>query len=153
MRKLTLISKKRVALAAAPTVVVTVTLPQLDDLGSLFETGTVDFKSPDGSIQGVINKGVVVVNVTQEQVINGIIALNPSTEALSLSEQVDNLKNVLESYESFADAVAEEATQLTNIIKNAKGKKIKSVSQALEVLKSEGIFIAKAEPQPEQGAQ
>lgn len=153
MRKLTLISKKRVALAAAPTVVVTVTLPQLDDLGSLFETGTVDFKSPDGSIQGIINKGVVVVNVTQEQVINGIIALNPSTEALSLSEQVDNLKNVVESYESFADAVAEEATQLTNIIKNAKGKKIKSVSQALEVLKSEGIFIAKAEPQPEQGAQ
>lgn len=151
MRKLTLINKKRVALAAAPTVVVTVTLPQLDDLGSLFETGTVDFKSPDGSIQGVINKGVVVVNVTQEQVINGIIALNPSTEALSLSEQVDNLKNVVESYESFADAVAEEATQLTNIIKNAKGKKIKSVSQALEVLKSEGVFIAKAEPQ--QGAE
>lgn len=150
MRKLTLINKKRVALAAAPTVVVTVTLPQLDDLGSLFETGTVDFKSPDGSIQGIINKGVVVVNVTQEQVINGIIALNPSTEALSLSEQVDNLKNVVESYESFADAVAEEATQLTNIIKNAKGKKIKSVSQALEVLKSEGVFIAKAEPQPEQ---
>lgn len=151
MRKLTLINKKRVALAAAPTVVVTVTLPQLDDLGSLFETGTVDFKSPDGSIQGVINKGVVVVNVTQEQVINGIIALNPSTEALSLSEQVDNLKNVVESYESFADAVAEEATQLTNIIKNAKGKKIKSVSQALEVLKAEGVFIAKAEPQ--QGAE
>lgn len=150
MRKLTLINKKRVALAAAPTVVVTVTLPQLDDLGSLFETGTVDFKSPDGSIQGIINKGVVVVNVTQEQVINGIIALNPSTEALSLSEQVDNLKNVVESYESFADAVAEEATQLTNIIKNAKGKKIKSVSQALEVLKAEGVFIAKAEPQPEQ---
>lgn len=149
MRKLTLINKKRVALAAAPTVVVTVTLPQLDDLGSLFETGTVDFKSPDGSIQGIINKGVVVVNVTQEQVINGIIALNPSTEALSLSEQVDNLKNVVESYESFADAVAEEATQLTNIIKNAKGKKIKSVSQALEVLKAEGVFIAKAEPQPE----
>lgn len=151
MRKLTLINKKRVALAAAPTVVVTVTLPQLDDLGSLFETGTVDFKSPDGSIQGIINKGVVVVNVTQEQVINGIIALNPSTEALSLSEQVDNLKNVVESYESFADAVAEEATQLTNIIKNAKGKKIKSVSQALEVLKAEGVFIAKAEPQ--QGAE
>lgn len=150
MRKLTLINKKRVALAAAPTVVVTVTLPQLDDLGSLFETGTVDFKSPDGSIQGIINKGVVVVNVTQEQVINGIIALNPSTEALSLSEQVDNLKNVVESYESFADAVAEEATQLTNIIKNAKGKKIKSVSQALEVLKAEGVFIAKAEPQSEQ---
>ena len=150
MRKRTLINKKRVALAAAPTVVVTVTLPQLDDLGSLFETGTVDFKSPDGSIQGIINKGVVVVNVTQEQVINGIIALNPSTEALSLSEQVDNLKNVVESYESFADAVAEEATQLTNIIKNAKGKKIKSVSQALEVLKAEGVFIAKAEPQPEQ---
>lgn len=150
MRKLTLINKKRVALAAAPTVVVTVTLPQLDDLGSLFETGTVDFKSPDGSIQGIINKGVVVVNVTQEQVINGIIALNPSTEALSLSEQVDNLKNVVESYESFADAVAEEATQLTNIIKNAKGKKIKSVSQALEVLKAEGVFIAKAEPQLEQ---
>lgn len=150
MRKLTIINKKRVALAAAPTVVVTVTLPQLDDLGSLFETGTVDFKSPDGSIQGIINKGVVVVNVTQEQVINGIIALNPSTEALSLSEQVDNLKNVVESYESFADAVAEEATQLTNIIKNAKGKKIKSVSQALEVLKAEGVFIAKSEPQPEQ---
>lgn len=152
MRKLRLVRTKTVA--AAPNVVVTVTLPQLDDLGSLYETGTVDFKSPDGAIQGVISEGVVIVNVTQEQVIQGIVALNPSTEPLPLNEQVDNLKAVLDSYEAFSDAVAEEATKLTNIIKNARNKKIKSVSQSLEVLKAEGIFVAKAETQPtEQGAQ
>ena len=152
MRKLRLVRTKTVA--AAPNVVVTVTLPQLDDLGSLYETGVVDFKSPDGAIQGVINEGTVIVNVTQEQVIQGIVALNPSTEPLPLNEQVDNLKAVLDSYEAFSDAVAEEATKLTNIIKNARNKKIKSVSQSLEVLKSEGIFVAKAETQPtEQGAQ
>ena len=152
MRKLRLVRTKTVA--AAPNVVVTVTLPQLDDLGSLYETGVVDFKSPDGAIQGVINEGVVIVSVTQEQVIQGIVALNPSTEPLPLNEQVDNLKAVLDSYEAFSDAVAEEATKLTNIIKNARNKKIKSVSQSLEVLKSEGVFVAKAETQPtEQGAQ
>lgn len=152
MRKLRLVRTKTVA--AAPNVVVTVTLPQLDDLGSLYETGVVDFKSPDGAIQGVISEGVVIVNVTQEQVIQGIVALNPSTEPLPLNEQVDNLKAVLDSYEAFSDAVAEEATKLTNVIKNARNKKIKSVSQSLEVLKSEGVFVAKAETQPtEQGAQ
>lgn len=152
MRKLRLVRTKTVA--AAPNVVVTVTLPQLDDLGSLYETGVVDFKSPDGAIQGVINEGIVIVNVTQEQVIQGIVALNPSTEPLPLNEQVDNLKSVLDSYEAFSDAVAEEATKLTNTIKNARNKKIKSVSQSLEVLKSEGVFVAKAETQPtEQGAQ
>lgn len=152
MRKLRLVRTKTVA--AVPNVVVTVTLPQLDDLGSLYETGTVDFKSPDGAIQGAISEGVVIVNVTQEQVIQGIVALNPSTEPLPLNEQVDNLKAVLDSYEAFSDAVAEEATKLTNIIKNARNKKIKSVSQSLEVLKSEGVFVAKAETQPtEQGAQ
>lgn len=147
MRKL-----KLVTVAAAPNVVVTVTLPQLDDLGSLYENGIVDFKSPDGAIQGVIVKGVVQVNVTQEQVLKGIVELNPSTEALSLTEQVDTLKRVLENYESFADAVADEAANLTTLIKNAKGKKVKTVSQSLDVLKSEGIFIAKA-VQTQKGAE
>lgn len=155
-------AKQRIRLIAAPVVVTSLELKQADDLGTLFEGAEVEFKSPDGAIRGTIVDGTIQVMVTQEDLFEGIRAINPSTEALSLTDQVNALKTTLSGYDNFVDAVEDASNELSKKLKEATSKKVKSVAGALDIIKSAGIFVsvksveapvkpeAKSEPKQEQ---
>lgn len=138
-------ARQRLLTKAAVTVVTNLSLKQTDDLKSLFEGATVEFKSPDGAIKGTIVENNVQILVTQDQVIDGIKVINPTTEALPLAEQVESLKAIIGGYDNFVAAVEEAVTELNNTIKQATAKKIKTVSQALDIVKQSGVFVSKAE--------
>lgn len=151
MKNLNVLTKaqQRLRAVAAPTIVTSLNLKQADDLGSLFDNAEVEFKSPDGAIKGVIVDGAVQIMVTQEDLFNGIRAINPSTEALPLAEQVDALKATLQGYDNFVEAVEDSVSNLSKTLKDATAKKIKSVAQALDIVKNAGIFVSVQTPEPE----